>query len=537
MNTPTIKTLILLTLFFTACQPRNKEVFDEAERLLDVAPDSSLYLLQQIQAPQLMPPADYANYCLLLTQANDKNYIKHTSDSLINIAVAYYSTNPKGDKPAKAYFFCGRVNDELQKPEKAQTSYLKALDLASQGNDYRFLTLIHNRIGNFYMHQGLYPKALKEQKEAQRYARLVNDDKMTYHVLRSLGVVLLLNEQPDSSIYYTNQALNLAGKMNNSEFLSGASIVLNLAYQKINSLDIALKYVNAAIEQANEPEILYTCYYNKGMIYLSHFNQPDSARYYLKESLKTQDLETRIAVIDQLSSAYEREGEYQNALFMRKLHLQYIDTLHLKLRAKVVAEIDAKYQHAKLQNENDRLYLAQKEMSLNIYRIILVSVCLIVFFIFLLYYQRRQSEKEKQEMVIAKMEKNMENIIFKQKQEELRVMLLQMISVVQKVHSFSMKTDVKELLTPDEWEVLTRAVNSCHSNFTERLRNTYPRLSADDVRFCSLIKLEVEDPYIASIFMISIDTVFKKKYRIKKEKMGITGDMDKRSLNDIIEQF
>ena len=52
--------------------------------------DSALVVLENISAKELVFSSSKARYALLLTQARDKNYILHTDDSLIRIAVDYY---------------------------------------------------------------------------------------------------------------------------------------------------------------------------------------------------------------------------------------------------------------------------------------------------------------------------------------------------------------------------------------------------------------------------------------------------------------
>ena len=56
-------------------------------------PDSALHMLQGISTKNLSTKADRAYHALLLTQARDKNYIRQTDDSLIQVAVRYYDTH------------------------------------------------------------------------------------------------------------------------------------------------------------------------------------------------------------------------------------------------------------------------------------------------------------------------------------------------------------------------------------------------------------------------------------------------------------
>ena len=67
----------------------------EAELLILTYPDSALSLLENLN-PNNEDISLKARYALLLTQAEDKNYILHTDDSLINIAVSYYDSVRKG---------------------------------------------------------------------------------------------------------------------------------------------------------------------------------------------------------------------------------------------------------------------------------------------------------------------------------------------------------------------------------------------------------------------------------------------------------
>ena len=80
--------LFLSIVSLGACQKQSHifPLFQEAEILMGSRPDSSLYLLESVQSPENLPVAEYASWCLLITQARDKNHVEHTSDSLIDVA-------------------------------------------------------------------------------------------------------------------------------------------------------------------------------------------------------------------------------------------------------------------------------------------------------------------------------------------------------------------------------------------------------------------------------------------------------------------
>ena len=76
------------------CTEQPKELLPElsyAESLMQRCPNSALVVLDSMEVPSPSDKFQYATWCLLITQARDKNYIKHTSDSLINIASVSYT--------------------------------------------------------------------------------------------------------------------------------------------------------------------------------------------------------------------------------------------------------------------------------------------------------------------------------------------------------------------------------------------------------------------------------------------------------------
>ena len=81
---------------------------ERAETLMDERPDSSLQILDSIDASRL-GGADRALYALLLTQARDKNYLDLSNDSIINEAVDYYGREGDAEKLGLAHYYRGRV--------------------------------------------------------------------------------------------------------------------------------------------------------------------------------------------------------------------------------------------------------------------------------------------------------------------------------------------------------------------------------------------------------------------------------------------
>lgn len=98
----------------------------QAEMCMEECPDSALVYLHQIPDPEKLTGENQADYCLLLTQAMDKNDLPLSSDSLIQIAVGYYSNKGDAECKAKALFYKGRVFQQQGNLEGATLLYKKS---------------------------------------------------------------------------------------------------------------------------------------------------------------------------------------------------------------------------------------------------------------------------------------------------------------------------------------------------------------------------------------------------------------------------
>lgn len=96
---------LFLCLISSCVEKGTINVFDRAERYMEIYPDSALLLLNHIPYPERLRGQQSAIYALLLTQARDKNYLDSIqSDSLIKLAVDYYKNRGDKVKAGKSFF-------------------------------------------------------------------------------------------------------------------------------------------------------------------------------------------------------------------------------------------------------------------------------------------------------------------------------------------------------------------------------------------------------------------------------------------------
>ncbi|WP_289395800.1 tetratricopeptide repeat protein [Parabacteroides goldsteinii] len=218
------------------CTEQPKELLPElsyAESLMQRCPSSALVVLDSMEVPSPSDKFQYATWCLLITQARDKNYIKHTSDSLINIALDYFEKQDDPVRKASTLYYEGRVNHDLHNAEEATDYYLRARDVAKNTTDYRLLYLINNHLGTLYAYRNLPDLALDTYVNAQNYSIQLKDSALISNSYSYLGRVSMLNNNPQEALDYYKKAIEIAEQ-------SGSLNALTLAYGEISTVYQAL---------------------------------------------------------------------------------------------------------------------------------------------------------------------------------------------------------------------------------------------------------------------------------------------------------
>ena len=108
----------VMNLFFGCSQRKASPLpeLEQAEAVMFDRPDSALRILQAMPMPT--DKEQHALWCLLVTQAEYKQYLPISSDSLIRIAYDYYKSTDDARRKAMAALYMGGVNYELKNTKR-----------------------------------------------------------------------------------------------------------------------------------------------------------------------------------------------------------------------------------------------------------------------------------------------------------------------------------------------------------------------------------------------------------------------------------
>ena len=197
---PTIFLLLGLLLLMACNDPKHvTDTLHRAEALMNEHPDSALTLLQSVSPDEMGQNRTRALYALLYTQAQDKNYIDESNDSLISVAVDYYRNTDDVRHQFLSYYYKGRVHFNTKDYLNATSCYMEAEQLADAVGDDYLTGLLYAELGRIYRLYYDYPKSLEAyQKAAECYERAGKIRHRNYMWLNQSDVCRNMEQYEDS---------------------------------------------------------------------------------------------------------------------------------------------------------------------------------------------------------------------------------------------------------------------------------------------------------------------------------------------------
>ena len=193
--------LPLLLALLTACgDPKPvTDALHRAETLMNEYPDSALAVLNTLSPDAMGKESTRALYALLYTQAQDKNYIDVTNDSLITLATDYYRQTDDVRRKFLSFYYRGRVLVNAGNYLDATTCYMEAEQLADEVGDDYLSGLLYAEMGRIYRLYYDYPKSLEaHQKAAECYVRAGKIRHRNYMWLNQSSIYRNLNQFAES---------------------------------------------------------------------------------------------------------------------------------------------------------------------------------------------------------------------------------------------------------------------------------------------------------------------------------------------------
>ena len=356
-----------------------------AESVMFDHPDSALHILEDMPMPSARwDKENHALWCLLVTQAQYKQVMKIPSDYLVRIAYDYYKPTDNARRKAMSALYMGGVNYNLGNIEESIRFYLEAKTEMEKTNDYKLGYLVMSGLGRIYLYRNLIEYAFEACQSAYNYS--VKDSNLRYQMvsLQYLARCYCLLNNLDKAEQVYEQSAELALELKNNDFYAVVQQELALVY-------IAQKRFYESLEVVQTLQPSSQTYLLRGQIYLC-LSKADSALYYLKKSLRTDNVYTKRSVYKTL---YQLSCDSEFNIYMKEFCdslLFYTDSVMSLDKGKEIIAYKEKYDHQKLITEQQRLKLEKADAQRMMF---IITICLIVVIAVVAnLYQKRLVRKE-----------------------------------------------------------------------------------------------------------------------------------------------
>lgn len=573
MKKQTIILISILIVLLVACTNRSNyhQILIQANSLMTTMPDSALHILQDIIPQQLPTQADKAYYALLFTQAQDKNFILQTKDSLICTAVQYYDSIKDERMQAKAYYYWGCIYRDSNKQSVAIEKYLTAISLALKINDEPLLGRIYNSMGYLYYLQGLYDRADSIYLKTEQIGIQLKDTSLWAESLSMQGNIKFnqqLYQQAEKNLL---QAIHVLGNFKQDKIQSAIAATLSSLYGKTGDGAKAVQYAKQNIRLQKDTTNCYRAFLILGDAYFK-MEQYDSAKIYICKSLSSKRYGNKAGAYMRLADIAKVQGKIDQALEMERLYSAYKDSLNQSLQTGEILEVEQK---VKMQQQRSQYEEFLKEYRY--YIIITLLISALLFYILHKYYLKnlhkqkykqlqienrlRQEYVQQQELLTQKEKEitilqnkiNHQDINRKQQQvlqAELNKLNNQRNNLIKEILEYSevntkinhilsdykVKGHSKEFLDKNDWARLMAEVDK--NGIIQHISNKYS-LSEEETHLCCLLLLDYSVVDRGRLMRCERLTVYRKERKIL-EKMGMNyqvGELQKLIKSMINDKF
>lgn len=548
------------------------EALRQAERCMEANPDSArLYLTTLDSVISAEPEETRMYYYLLKTKANDKLYVKHTSDSLMLQVVRFYEQRGDADKLMEAYYYLGSVYRDMNDAPHALKAFQQAAEAGKESSNYRVLGLINEQIGTLFAYQELYSESLNAITKAIQYYQINSDKDGIIYSYRNMARIYDRTNQPDSAEYFYRKSCQAAQKLNNSfieDYIVSEWISYYISHHEINKAEDLISFLSSRMRQDDAITL-----HALGVI-ARHQQQTDSARYYFQRALQRGNLYVRCGTYQALADLEAGCGNYRLAFEYARHNRLLNDSIQKITRTEAVDRIHSLYNYEHVEKANWQLQLESERKQNQIYRLGLMLSILTGGIVWVSFRYRKQQQavreqearlqqlKEEQERNSrSQMEQNRQRIQALEAQladaERLNAeqkQLLQSERNLLEISNRKIQINIEEKnllelnlrksevyqyfhaeehwdhIAPEKWGELQQAVETTYPQLIGRLRFLYPQISTQEIRLCYLTKISIPVRGIAAILCKSMPAISNMRARLYKKLLneeGKASDFDK----------
>ena len=506
-------------------------MLDEAAKNLDSRPEYSLKIIKQINVNSIRrSPELYAKYCLIYSQALDKNYIDVTNDIIIKNAVDFYKNNNDKIHLMQSYYYLSRVQQNAQRFGESIISCFMAQSIASKLKNYHYLGLIYREMADLYnisynsdeelIYRNLSLKSFKLGNDSSYMNDAVLDLCEAYNNAHKYNISKILSKQlmievlhnKDSITYYNAARVQAEALIGLGKIEMAKNILLSIG--KVN-------YSNS-----NEEDSVHIafCFYN--------LHKQDSALIYEQTTNGKTYQNDNVWFINY--KIFKSTGRYAKALVLSEKFMGYQDSILKRVISHSVQNRLSDYviyqkKRGKEKAEKKQFYILIISVTIIV---VLILIALVLYYRWrnkflkierdMLMFQNLKPTLESQEKQLAYMTNSINNLfrqqfetidslcnIYYEGQSSVHVKNRIYDEVLRIIKSFQ---DDKKIRT--EFKDI---VNHYKNNIMMKLDESFPELKDIDCLLFLYVASGFSSRSISVFLQENINVIYNRKSRLKNK--------------------
>ena len=491
--------------------------------------------------------ADRAFYHYLRVRA--RAVVSGAADSLLNgsdWALAFFERKKDSARVCRLNYYLGQVYESNYALLRANNCYVQGERFV--GNDQRMLFKLKLGEASIYRFKMMRREEESCLRNALALARQLNDSSLLARSRQELSELYLSEGDYLRAGDQLRRALSTLPEGKEEE-RAACETDFARVFLAMDVLDSAYFYIN----EASRWEVSRELAINRGIVrgtILSRMGRFAEAERVLLSGVENFPLRNKRDVFYQMSLLKRQEGDFRAAADFANRSIRCRDSIDMSGKVDYITNLNAFQEHERQRKRIERMDRDLMRRKVAYYRLT------IVFFLLLstgaaVVYRIRRSKMRVEE---ALRRKGAEALLLQNKQEATQVLYMrekmerEALSKDSELRQIAYYKRLNELTIPvlmrsrnsqgaihfsdAEWDIIIQNTNACFSGFTDRLREMFPQLSEDEIRFACLLKMEFSISLLTEIYHIAKGSVSRKKIRLK-EKM----QLDTGSLDDFIRDF
>lgn len=559
-----IAIIITSILVLSGCnkqQSVSDRLLNEVGKAIAINPDSASNLLKSISSPEKLDNKTFARWCMLSGKITDEIFNSILPTYQLERAYDWYSSHGSPDEQVQILIYLGRSYFADGDYDKAMSIYTNALDIAEKNKLNNLTGYTYSYIGDLYGEKFMRTEAIKRYKAAAECFKKENNTDSYACALRDVGREYACIDSLSRALKILTIADSVARNTKNIEVTASIDNALGNIYAMQNKYDKAEEYfLKALVGRETMPDYmaLIDLYIasgaiNKAQELLSKIPQDNPKYTYSIKYLYYQ--------------IYNEEKNYKEALTNLKEYVEITDSIIYADNQSKILNIESKYNHLKISKEVDRLKI--KQQSYIIVLVICIGILLLIIIGYLLYRKKAKEKIQRQQEELNRIKTDLlyvslelekkkrlldtfkeKNESYEEMQEEISLLTTNYKQLQNKILENSplhkelihlanqnKPRNNKPLITDKQWKLIADEITYIYPNLRKYIYSRCPDLPEQDFWYCCLYISGFDTNTEAKLLNITVDSVRKKRLRLRQKLNIILPDNNATLYDYLIENM